>query len=94
MLHERIAAADEQQVTDIVTELRSKEMERIVRDSEPAVGTAVVKGILGNLPGLPVNPVSMVSSASEIWNNLQRGRKSGWLYFLLKMEGVGQNQEF
>ena len=92
-LRERIAVADDQQVAEIVTELRSKEMERIVRDSEPAVGTAVIKGILGNLPGLPVNPVSMWSSASEIWDNLQRGRMSGWLYFLLKMENVGRSQE-
>jgi hypothetical protein len=89
-LHAGIAAADRAQVADLISEMRVQEMERIVRARRPAVGKAIVKGLLDNIPGLPVNPFSIGSAAKTIYDQIKGGRESGWLYFLFRLEDVGK----
>jgi len=92
MLNDRLAIAQNEEIADLVSEIRIDEMEHIVRAQEPALGRAIINGLLNNIPGLPVNPYSIGSSVYELWKRIRRRKQSGWLYFLLRMEDIGRRR--
>lgn len=91
-IHDRIAKANENEVREMILELKLGEMESIVRSNEPSVGTAALNGVLDNIPGLPANPYSIWKSTRDVLRAKDRKKKSGWLYFLLKMEDVSKHK--
>lgn len=82
----QISSLGDAELADLVDNLKSSEMERIVRANEPKLGVAILNGLLDNIPGLPINPYSVGKSALHIKKSIEEKRQSGWLYFLLKMQ--------
>jgi hypothetical protein len=74
-------------VASMITDLEGHDLKEIARLTKPSMKSTVVKAVLGNIPlPIPLNPVSVYSSSTEIANARKMTRQFGWLYFLLDVE--------
>jgi hypothetical protein len=82
---EQIYSASEQDLAAALQSLRQAEnsaIEEIVERSRPAPGTALVEGVLGNLPLPGINPFGIVLALKAFTKEAQKADLFEWYYML------------
>jgi hypothetical protein len=71
----------------LLTDAINTSLRKVALAVRPAIGITAIKGVLGNIPlPIPVNPLSIWSSAESIHREHKLERAHGWLYFVLDAE--------
>ncbi len=65
-----------------VFDLYYETLERLADVVKPSLAKEMAKGVLGNIPFLPVNPVAIAASAGDIYKVHKLKKDFGWVFFL------------
>lgn len=92
-LKEVISHLDSQNANDenLLNEFKAIERETslcFVEENRQYTGDVVVKSLLTNIPGLPVNPFGIADGLSSISHTKQMNEKYSWLMFLLDLKNA------
>lgn len=60
---------------------------------EPNVKKEAAIGVLGNIPGLPINPIAVGASVAAVRKAKTTRDKYGWVFFLRQAREVGDNRQ-
>ncbi len=60
--------------------------------AESSIPKAIIKGIVGELPGLPVNPVSIWMSLKNIYKAVRTEHRYGWLFYIAEIRQTALNK--
>lgn len=69
---------------DILDEIIRKDLIEMVYHFRPQVTKNIVKGVACNIPlPIPINPLSVVCTSSDLLKEIDFEKKYGWIYFYL-----------
>lgn len=77
--------------TDDIMSAYYRALEELSRIYEPNVTADVVIAVLGNIPGLPVNPVSVGSGIAAIRKSWKNRKRFGWALFIRNARELENN---
>jgi hypothetical protein len=77
---------DGRPLRELLDEMERRDLRELARTVEPDRTSAWAKAVTSNLPlPMPLNPLSLVASATDLIETYDRKTRFGWLYFLFEL---------
>lgn len=64
-------------------------LEELAKVYQPSVGREATIGILGNIPGLPLNPIAVGASLASVKQAAEVRKRFGWVFFMREARELG-----